>query len=47
MKLGETVSYPGLEGVSLCGNVPIQSVSDSDMVGELDPKVHRSHLPTE
>ena len=27
MKLGETVTYLGLEGMSLCGNVPLQSVS--------------------
>ena len=25
MKLGETVAYPRLDGVSLCGSVPIHS----------------------
>ena len=25
MKLGETVTYPSLEGVSLCGSIPMQS----------------------
>ena len=26
MKLGERVTYPGLEGVSLCGDIPKHSV---------------------
>ena len=25
MKLGETVTYPVLEGMSLCGSIPLQS----------------------
>ena len=36
MKLGETVTYPHLEGVSLCGSVPIQSVCPVALMGELD-----------
>ena len=27
MKLGKTIAYPSLEGISLCGSVPMQSAS--------------------
>ena len=39
MKLGEIVTYPSLEGVLLCGSLPIQSACAQCLdltVGELD-----------
>lgn len=44
MKLSETVIYPCLEGVSLCGSIPIQSVSTLCFGGRAGSDVIRSHV---
>lgn len=36
MTLNETVPYPSLVGVSLCGRGPMQSVSNVTLEGNLD-----------
>ena len=37
MKLGKTVTYPILEGVPLCGSIPVQF--PVDLVGEVNMKL--------
>ena len=44
MKLGETVTYLGLEGLSLCGHFPVQSVCVWLFGGRVRCEVSTGHV---
>ena len=46
MKLGETVTYPDPEGLSLCGNVPLQSSGFGRRAGSDESMSHISPQST-